>query len=311
MRNAFADAVTELARHDQRIILLSGDIGNRLFNTFQNIAPKRFFNCGIAEANMTGVAAGLALTGLRPFTYTITPFVTVRCLDQIRIDLCYHNLPVVVVGTGSGLSYSHLGPTHHSCDDIAILRSYPNITIVCPCDPVEVKLAVQATLNHSGPVYIRLGKKGDPVIHTNTPQFTLGKSIPVRSGTDCCIITTGNIAATALSTAEILQLNGISTAVISMHTVKPLDTAFLKEAVLQYRVIATIEEHFLIGGLGSAVSEWFTDNGVSGTRLVRIGCRDFFTDKVGSYSYLRELHGLTPQAAADKISECFENGALL
>src|SRR5262249_51467724 len=159
MRNAFGSEITALADADPRLILLSGDIGNRLVGAFQGRHPDRFYNCGVAEANMIGVAAGLGLSGLRPVAYTITPFITTRCLEQIRVDVCYHDVPVVIVGVGAGLAYASLGPTHHSCEDIAFLRSLPNMAVVCPGDPVEVRLALKASIatRESG-TYIRLGK---------------------------------------------------------------------------------------------------------------------------------------------------------
>src|SRR5262245_37500104 len=162
MRNAFAAEVTALAGQDERVVLLMGDIGNRLFNDFRDRHPERFFNCGIAEANMTGMAAGMAACGLRPVTYTIAPFVTTRCLEQVRVDVCYHRLPVTIVGVGAGLSYASLGATHQACEDIAFLRALPGMTVVCPADPLEVRLALRAALRHPGPVYLRLGKKGEP-----------------------------------------------------------------------------------------------------------------------------------------------------
>src|ERR1700722_8982499 len=173
MRNAFASEMAALADKDERVVLLMGDIGNRLFNDFRAAHPRRFFNCGVAEANMTSMAAGMAACGLRPFTYTITPFATTRCLEQIRVDICYHHLPVVVVGVGAGLSYASLGGTHHACEEVAMLRALPDMTIVCPGDPLEVRLALRAALDWNRPLYLRLGKKGEPAVHAGTPQFII------------------------------------------------------------------------------------------------------------------------------------------
>src|SRR2546430_5284860 len=164
MRNAFATEITSLASEDERLVLLSGDIGNKLFDGYKEKFPERFFNCGVAEANMMGMAAGMALSGMRPITYTITPFTTTRCFEQIRVDVCYHNVPVIIVGVGGGLSYASLGATHHSCEDIALLRMLPNMTVICPGDAIEVRGALRAALRHDGPVYIRLGKKGEPIV---------------------------------------------------------------------------------------------------------------------------------------------------
>ena len=168
MRNAFADELTKLGNEDARVVMLSGDIGNRLFDKFKDKHPSRFFNCGVAEANMMGVAAGMAMNGLRPVAYTITPFVTTRCLEQIRTDVCYHEAPVTIVAVGAGLAYSGLGPTHHACEDISFLRSIPNMVVICPGDAFEVRAALRASMQQDRPVYIRMGKKGEPVVHSGT-----------------------------------------------------------------------------------------------------------------------------------------------
>lgn len=301
MRNAFAREITACAAENDSLVLLSGDIGNRLFDDFKQVAPQRFYNCGVAEANMTGVAAGMALMGFRPVTYTITPFATVRCLEQIRIDLCYHNLPVIVAGTGSGLSYAELGPTHHSCDDMGILRMLPNITIFAPCDATEVRLAFRAALKLQGPVYLRLGKKGEPVIHEGTPDFAVGRSITVRDGVDLCILATGPIITEALAAAERLQRAGLSARVESVHTVKPLNDGMLEEFFRTYPLVATVEEHSLAGGLGGSVAEWLADRPHLKGRLLRFGTPDRFFGEVGSQAYFRGICGLTGESIAARI----------
>jgi transketolase len=292
MRNTFARELTRLAVEDPRIVMLSGDIGNKLFDDLKRAAPGRFYNCGVAEANMTGAAAGLATMGLRPVTYSITPFATVRCLEQIRVDLCYQNLPVVIVGTGSGLSYAELGPTHHSCEDIGLLRTLPNMTIVCPCDPVEVRLALRAALQHDGPVYIRLGKKGEPRLYPLDPDFRIGRAITLRDGADACILATGNAVELALEVAERLRVEGIAVRVESVHTPKPIDETLLEELAARHELVATVEEHSLIGGLGSAVAEWMADRG-SSFRLLRFGTEDRFLETTGTQAYAREQFSLT------------------
>ena len=211
-------------------MLLSGDIGNRLFDTYRARFPSRFYNCGVAEQNMTGMAAGLALSGLRPFTYTITPFATTRVIEQIRVDICYHNVPVVIVGTGSGLSYASLGPTHHSCEDVGILRTFPNLTVLCPADAMEVGPTMEAAVALPGPAYIRLGKKGEPTIHETPPTIEIGRGIVMRDGTDVCLLGMGTMTATALEAAKRLMAHGLSARVVSMHTVKPLDTDLLRKS---------------------------------------------------------------------------------
>src|SRR5271154_1680591 len=210
MRNAFAAEVTRLAAEDPRIVMLSGDIGNRLFDKFKEVAGPRFFNCGVAEANMIGVASGLAMSGMRPIAYTITPFITTRVLEQIRVDLCYHDVPAIIVGVGGGLSYASLGPTHHACEDIAFLRALPGMTVLCPADPVEVRACLLIALDHNGPVYIRLGKRGEKEIHRTLPQFRIGGSHVLREGRDLCILSVGNITTAALEAAELLHEHGIN-----------------------------------------------------------------------------------------------------
>src|ERR1700733_15877424 len=194
MRNAFTDELTKLGDQDERIVMLSGDIGNRLFDKFKDKHPSRFFNCGVAEQNMMGVAAGLAMNGLRPVAYTITPFVTTRCLEQIRTDVCYHEAPVTIVAVGAGLAYSGLGPTHHACEDISFLRSLPNMVVICPGDAFEVRAALQASMKQDRPVYIRMGKKGEPVVHPGPLEnFRIGKAMTVSEGKDVCLLSTGNM----------------------------------------------------------------------------------------------------------------------
>ena len=176
MRNAFAKEITNQAILRKDVVLLSGDIGNRMFDNFKDIAPDRFINCGIAEANMMSVASGLALAGLRPIVYTITPFITSRCFEQIKIGVAYHNANVIIIGTGSGLSYSELGPTHHSLEDMAILNSIPDIRILAPCDSYELKEQLSAALNLDGPTYIRIGKKGEPDLLNHKSKWRVCQS---------------------------------------------------------------------------------------------------------------------------------------
>jgi transketolase len=301
MRNAFAKAITELGDVYPNLVLLAGDIGNRLFDKFKEKHPSRFYNCGVAEANMTGVASGLAASGLQPITYTITPFNTVRCLEQIRLDICYPNLPVIVVGTGSGLSYAGLGATHHSMEDIAILRTLPNMHIVCPADPVEVRLAVNDALRLKRPTYIRLGKKGEPVIHQKDPDFEIGRGIVMRTGSDVVILGVGAMLGVALEAAEQLQKKGVSTKVVSLHTVKPLDDTLLSQLFAEQKLVVVLEEHGLIGGAGSAVLEWGNAKMADLGKLVCVGGPDRFLSACGNQEEARILLGLTPEKITQKI----------
>ena len=305
MRNAFAATLTDLAAKDERIVLLSGDIGNRLFDKYREQFPSRFYNCGVAEANMTGMAAGLALSGLRPFTYTITPFATTRVIEQIRVDICYHDVPVVIVGTGSGLSYASLGPTHHSCEDVGILRCFPNLTVLCPADAMEVGPAMEAALALPGPVYIRLGKKGEPTIHEKPPKFEVGRGLVMQEGADVCLLGMGTLVSVALGAAKKLMSQGISARVVSMHTVKPLDEQLLRDSFDRFRVVAVVEEHSVIGGLGSAVAEWLAAHGPKQGVLEAIGTPDAFISAAGSQQWMRDQCGLTPEAVAERINRRF------
>lgn len=301
MRNVFAKTVTELSDAYPELVMLAGDIGNRLFDELKEKYPERFLNCGVAEANMTGVAAGLAASGMRPITYTITPFNTIRCLEQIRLDVCYPNLPVIIVGTGAGLSYAGLGATHHSMEDIALLRTLPNMHVICPADAIEVRLAVTDALRLGVPTYIRLGKKGEPIVHQNEPHFEIGKGICIREGTDIALVSVGNMLADAVKIAEKLQNNGISSQVISLHTVKPLDQLLLTNIFLEKKLVVVLEEHALIGGASSAILEWGCDHGMDTRKLMRFGGPDRFLYACGGQMEARKLAGLSVEVIAEKI----------
>ena len=301
MRNAFADELTKLGVNDPRIVLLSGDIGNRLFDEYKANNEDRFFNCGIAEANMMGTAAGMALSGLRPFIYTITPFTTTRCYEQIRIDVCYHNVPVVIVGTGAGLTYAELGPTHHSLEDFAIMRVLPHMTVLAPADENELRQCMRAALEIDGPVYIRIGKKNEEIIPKKDDAFDIGQSITVRDGADVCLIGTGTLLPTVLEAAEILKTNGINARVESFHTIKPLDERTLKDTFLNYPIVAVVEEHNRIGGLGSSIAEWLAREDGDTGKLISFGTDDEFMHEVGTQDYARAKYGLTAENIAAQV----------
>jgi transketolase len=306
MRNAFTDELTKLGDQDDRIVMLSGDIGNRLFDKFKDKHPSRFYNCGVAEQNMMGVAAGMAMSGLRPIAYTITPFVTTRCLEQIRTDACYHDVPVTIVAVGAGLSYSGLGPTHHSCEDIAFLRSLPNMVVIAPGDAFEVRAALRAVMKQDKPAYIRMGKKGEPVIHKETPaDFAIGKALTIAAGTDVCLLSTGTMLPEAVEAGHLLTAKGISAEVVSFHTLKPLDEACLDDAFTRFKLVATIEEHSLIGGFGSAVAEWLIDHRKAGN-LLRFGTPDAFFKLSGEQEFAREKLGLTGHHIAKRIAAALD-----
>lgn len=301
MRNAFARILTEVARENDKITLLSGDIGNRLFDDFKKECAERFFNCGVAEANMISLGAGMGLSGFIPFAYTIAPFITARCLEQIRIDVCYHNVPMVIVAVGSGFSYANNGPTHHCAEDLAWLRVLPNMTLVCPGDALEVEAAVAACANYGKPVYLRLGKKNEPLVHTSRPSFTIGKSIRIQDGSDICILSTGNMLPVAAAAAKLLASQGLSVGVESMHTVKPLDEETLDSVFSNIPLVVSLEEHSLIGGFGSAVLEWCNKHSGRCDTLLRIGSADTFFHEAGDQMHVRSQMGLTAEAVSEKV----------
>jgi transketolase len=302
MRNAFAKVVCAIAEQDPAVVLLSGDIGNRLFDEFKARCPGRFLNCGVAEANMMSMAAGMASCGLRPVVYTITPFLTYRCMEQIRDDVCYHNQRVVIVGTGSGLSYASLGTTHHSCEEMGMLRLLPGLSVLAPADPFEVEMTLAAALKHDGPAYIRIGKKGEPTVHSAASPWKIGDTVSMREGTDIALLSTGTLLQESLHTADVLTARGLSASVLSMPTVKPLNTAMLSDVFSRHRLVATVEEHSILGGLGGSVAEWLCDQPRSAAGLLRIGTPDAFLHRNGEQEHAREVLGLTPAAMADRIA---------
>ena len=303
MRNAFARAMTELAQERSDVCLLSGDIGNRMFDRYKEVAPTRFLNCGIAEGNMMSMAAGMALSGLRPVTYTITPFTTTRCLEQIRVGVAYHQAPVVIVGTGSGLSYAELGPTHHSLEDMALMRTLPGLNVVAPADSSELVSQLREALNSSYPTYMRIGKKGEQPLHGEAAQLGIGKANLLREGSDLLVVGVGPILAEALHAAEALAVDGLSVAVANLGGVKPLDDEFLEVMVKRFPRWLSLEEHGITGGLGSALLEWFAERNGPCIHLKRLGVPDAFLHELGNQSYSRQILGLNASGLAQTFRQ--------
>jgi len=307
MRDAFAKELTKLVKKTSKLVLLSGDIGNRMFDEYKNSPNGNFLNCGIAEANMMGVAAGMAMSGLRPIIYTITPFTTTRCYEQIRVDVCYHNLPVIIIGTGSGLSYAGLGPTHHSLEDFAIFRVLPNITIMAPSDPIEVKKCLNEALKVDGPVYIRIGKKGEKALTKETTPFKIGNSVNFKKGKDVCLIGSGTIMSEVLEASRLLEERGVSTHVEGFHTIKPLDTASLKKLFSSFDIISIVEEHSSIGGLFGAISEWKAlECDLHKTRIISFGTKDEFMHEIGSQKYARKKNEIDALSIFNKTLKAYQ-----
>lgn len=292
MRIAFVDTLFSFAKKDKRIMLLTGDLGFSVFEKYMKQFPKQFLNMGVAEQNMTGVAAGMAMEGKIPIVYSIVPFVTMRNFEQIRNDICYQNLNVKIVGVGAGFSYGQYGHTHHGLEDIGILRTLPNMVILCPGDPYEVIAVTKAALAYKGPVYLRLGKAGEPILHKNIPSFTIGKGIVLKEGKDITIIATSTMLYRAWEVAQKLKEKKISARLISMVSIKPLDTGLIFDSVDKTKAIFAIEEHSIIGGLGSAVAE-FLAKVEKKVLFCGIGVPDRFTKEMGLQEYMRQANGLS------------------
>jgi len=302
MRNTFARVMTELANERDDVCLLSGDIGNRMFDTYKEVDPLRFINCGIAEANMMSMAAGMALSGLRPVVYTITPFTTTRCLEQIRTGVAYHEAPVVIVGTGSGLSYAELGATHHSLEDLAILRSIPGLRICTPADSLELEAQLRQAITEAKPTYIRIGKKGEPnLLHGQTP-LGIGKAHMIKPGERILLLGIGPILSEALAAREMLQKEGVKLAVASMGSIKPIDHQFLQKCVSDgFKNWISLEEHHQIGGLGSTLLEWLSEQRINAVQLSRMGIRDQFVHQLGVQSYVRRCEMIDATAITNLV----------
>lgn len=300
MRNACLETLLELAKTDPRIVFITGDLGFGVVTPFVEQLPKQFVNAGVSEQNMTGMATGMALGGKIVFTYSIGNFPTLRCLEHIRNDVCYHNANVKIVSVGGGFAYGSMGPTHHAIEDLGVMRALPGMTIVAPGDPVETRAATRAVVDYAGPCYLRLGKAGEPVVHQGPIDFEIGKAICMREGRDITLISTGGILQTTVRTAERLAKEGIGARVLSMHTLKPLDEAAVLAAARETGAILTVEEHSIVGGLGSAVSEILAEADLQKVRFKRIGVPSEFSPYVGSQDYMRARHGLSPEA----IVEC-------
>jgi len=302
MRNAFADEILKLAIADERIVLLMGDIGNRLFDKFRVTYPQRFYNCGVAEGNMVSMAAGLASCGLRPVCYTIAPFITYRVMEQIRLDLCYHRQPVIVVGTGAGLSYASLGATHHSLEDLGMLRLLPNLKVTCPGDSMELRGILRAAFQQNDPVYMRIGKKGEPVVHGDVPLLHLGRALALREQGRIALLSAGNMLPTTLQVADSLAEQGREARVYSFHTVKPLDETLLSDLCGACDLLVSIEEHSMLGGLGSAVAEWLArTRATNAPRLLCCGTPDEFMHEAGEQEHARHLFGLDAAGITKRI----------
>jgi len=300
LRTAFVRSLMDVASLDPRVVLLTGDLGFAVLDEFRAKYPDRFYNVGVAEQNLAGVAAGLALAGNVVFTYSIGNFPTLRCLEQVRNDICYHNANVKIVTVGGGLAYGSLGVSHFAIEDLAILRALPNITVVAPGDPVEVTSLVPQIVEREGPAYLRLGRAGEKVVHDAGAQITLGHPARVRAGSGVLLLTTGGMLPVALDAAERLEHEGLDVEVVSVHTLKPLDAERICALAARFPVVVTCEEHSAIGGLGGAVAEVLIEAGIAPTFRRFALARDF-PEGVGSQTYLRTANALDAPALCELV----------
>jgi transketolase len=308
MRPTCVNKVFDLAERDPRVVYIGSDLSPDLTARMKQEMPGRAFMEGVSEAHVVGMAAGMAMEGFIPFVHTIATFITRRCYEQVAVDLCLHNLPVRLIGNGGGLVYAPLGPTHLAIEDVAIMRALPNMTVVSVCDADEMVRFMDQTLDWPGPIYIRLAKGFDPIVSRDELGFEIGKAIPMRVAAGnvnrVLLVSTGVATTRALTAAELLAENGVECTVLHVHTVKPFDTA----AVLHYshdvRVVVTVEEHTLVGGLGSAVTEALVDGCGSCIPLIRrLGIPDVFATKYGNQDQLMAMYGLQPSQIAELVRE--------
>lgn len=305
-RGVFGQAVLSIGEHYPDLMVMSADLGNSSgLDRFKKAFPEQFLNVGIAEQNMIGVAAGLAKEGYNVFATSFAPFISMRAAEQIRMNLGYMEMNVKAVAIGSGVSMAFLGNSHYGIEDAAVMRAIPNMTVVCPADCAEIVKTVQAAAEFRGPMYIRLtGAVNNPPVYTDDYEFRIGKAIALRQGGEVSIIANGSMVYESLEAAKLLEAQGVSACVVNMHTLKPLDTHAIDAAMATSKLLVTVEEHSIIGGLGSAVAEYKTTK-KSGPPQLIVGLPDRF-EKAGDYRYLLERHGLVAEKIAAKIIEALQ-----
>lgn len=306
MRNAYISALYSLAKGDPNILALVADNGAIVYDEFRRDFPDQFINFGIAEANMVSVAAGLANCGKIPFAYTIAGFITMRSYEQVRNDVCLQRQNVKLAGVGAGVTYGTLGPTHHATEDIAIMRVLPGMTIIAPASPREAYQATIAAAKINGPVYIRLEATKEPELYDDRYVFTPGRGVRLAEGSDLTVIATGGIVYDALQSVKDLQQQGIKARLINMHTIKPLDADIVIKAAQETGAILTLEEHSIIGGLGSAVEEVLLRDLHKPIVFRKMGVMDCFCTGYGSHHELRAMNGLSGNDIKDAVLEVYK-----
>lgn len=299
MRKAFFQTLASLTERDSGVYLLTGDLGFGVFDSFQSSHAKTFVNVGVAEANMIGISAGLALSGKKVYCYSIIPFLLMRAYEQIRVDVAYNGLAVRLIGTGGGFSYGLEGFTHYGLEDLALMRVLPNMTVVVPADACEAKQLAALSLDFSTPLYVRLGKAGDPVVHKQERPLEIGKGMVLAEGRQAAVIAAGSMVFPALQAVETLRSKGLAVTLVDMHTIRPLDVDLVRQCASTHELIVTVEEHSITGGLGSAVAEMLCEDGYKGA-FRRMGIPERLQRIVGDAEYLKLKYGL----GAEGISTC-------
>ena len=292
MRKTSLECVYELAKKDSRVLFIGSDLGPGVLDNFKKEIPDRFFMEGVAEQYIIGMSAGLAKEGFIPYVNTISTFLTRRCYEQVAIDLCLHDLPVRLIGNGGGLVYAPLGPTHLAIEDLSLMRSIPNMTIISPCDANEMKNLMLKTLSYKHPIYIRLGRGGEEIITKSVSKFEIGKGILLKKPKEVLIISCGTMTQKALNVSKSLSKENIEAGVLHISTIKPIDEEKIVKYSKNCKLIVTIEEHIRSGGLGSSVLESLNDNKNYENRVLRIGLQDKFPEQYGNQQTLQDALGL-------------------
>jgi transketolase len=309
VRRAFVQELAEIAGRDPRILLITGDLGFSVVEPFADRHPDRFFNAGVAEQNMVGLATGLAESGFIPFVYSIATFAALRPYEFVRNGPVLHQLPVRIVGTGGAFDYGTAGPTHHALEDVGIMRMQPGLAVICPADAQQTTSALHATWDLPGPIYFRVGKDETTCVAGLDGRFRLGGAELVRDGTDLLLLTTGSIAADTVAAAEALAGEGVSCAVLVVATLNPPPVEELEGALARFPVAVSVESHYVNGGLGSLVAEVIAEAGLR-CRLSRCGVRRGSEGISGSEGWLAAQHGLSVEGLTSSAREALAQGCL-
>lgn len=307
MRDTFVKTLIELAKKDKNIELVTGDLGFGVLKPYWEQLPEQFINAGIAEQNMTTMAAGMALEGKTVFTYSIGNFPTIRCLEQIRNDCAYHNANVKIVCVGGGFVYGSLGMSHHATEDLALLRALPGVVVMAPGDLVEAECATKAIAEYPGTCYLRLGRGGEKRIHDKIDNFQIGKAIKINDGEKVALFSAGAIFDEVQEACKLLNEEGINPALYTFPTIKPIDKDVIEKYASEFDYVVTVEEHNIVGGFGGAVSEVMAEMKNKKAQLIRIGLNDIYSSIVGSQKYLRDQYGMSAKKIAQRVMDVMKN----